>query len=129
MLFRSAEGETEEDTPELQEQVSTQRVQFPEGETGTLLANSVEPGQVQRYVVNAQQGQIVTVKITQASGPVTFDVSFPGGEPIADAEGVLYWNSYLPLGGDYSVDVRSSSAAEFTLDIQVVGQGTGSPQG
>ena len=124
-----AEGETEEGTPELQEQVSTQRVQFPEGETGTLLANSVEPGQVQRYVVNAQQGQIVTVKITQASGPVTFDVSFPGGEPIADAEGVLYWNSYLPLGGDYSVDVRSSSAAEFTLDIQIVGQGTGSPQG
>ena len=124
-----AEGETGEDTPELQEQVSTQRVQFPEGETGTLLANSVEPGQVQRYVVNAQQGQIVTVKITQASGPVTFDVSFPGGEPIADAEGVLYWNSYLPLGGDYSVDVRSSSAAEFTLDIQIVGQGSGNPQG
>ena len=125
----SIEDETEEGAPELQEQVSTQRVQFPEGETGTLLANSVEPGQVQRYVVNAQQGQIVTVKITQASGPVTFDVSFPGGEPIADAEGVLYWNSYLPLGGDYSVDVRSSSAAEFTLDIQIVGQGTGSPQG
>ena len=125
-----AEGEgAEEDTLEPQDQVSTQRVQFPEGETGTLLANSVGPGQVQRYVVNARQGQIVTVKITQASGPVTFDVSFPGGEPIADAEGVLYWNSYLPLGGDYSVDVRSSSEAEFTLDIQIVGQGTDSPQG
>ncbi|MEM9266136.1 MAG: serine/threonine-protein kinase [Cyanobacteria bacterium P01_F01_bin.13] len=112
-----------DEPPELQEQVSTQRVQFPEGQSGTLLANSVGPGRVQRYVVNAQQGQIITVKITQANGPVTFDVSFPGGEPIADAEGVLYWNSYLPLGGDYEVDVRASSAAEFTMDIQIVGQG------
>ena len=110
--------------PEVQEQVSSQRVQFPQGQSGILLANSVGPGRVQRYVVNAQQGQIVTVKITQASGPVTFDVAFPGGEPIADAEGVLYWNSYLPLGGDYAIDVRSSSAAEFTLDVQVVGQGS-----
>lgn len=114
---------------ELQEQVSTQRVQFSEGETGTVLANEVGPGRVQRYVVNAQQGQIITVKITQASGPVTFDVAFPGGEPIADAEGVLYWNSYLPLGGDYAIDVRSGSAAEFRLDVQIVGQGNENPQG
>lgn len=113
--------------PQPQEQISSQRVQFPEGATGTLLANSVGPGRVQRYLVNAQQGQIVTVKITQASGPVTFDVAFPGGEQIADAEGVLYWNSYLPLGGDYAIDVKSASAAEFTLDVQVVGQGSASP--
>ncbi|NEQ49640.1 MAG: serine/threonine protein kinase [Leptolyngbya sp. SIO3F4] len=121
-------GEAEVEPPEeIQEQISSQRIQFPEGQTGTLLANSVGPGRVQRYVVNAQQGQIITVKITQANGPVTFDVSFPGGEPISDAEGVLYWNSYLPLGGDYAVDVRSTSAAEFTLDVQIVGQGEESP--
>lgn len=110
-----------------QPQVSSQRVRFPEGATGTLLANSVGPGRVQRYLVNAQQGQIITVKITQASGPVTFDVAFPGGEQIADAEGVLYWNSYLPLGGDYAIDVKSASPSEFTLDVQVVGQGAASP--
>ncbi|NEZ63977.1 serine/threonine protein kinase [Leptolyngbyaceae cyanobacterium CCMR0082] len=112
---------------DVQEQVSTQRVQFPEGQTGTLLANSVGPGRVQRYMVNANQGQVITVKITQASGPVTFDVTFPGGEAIAEAEGVLYWNSVLPLGGDYAVDVRASSEANFTLDVQIVGQGTQSP--
>ncbi|MEL6129160.1 MAG: hypothetical protein AAFR30_04540, partial [Cyanobacteria bacterium J06628_4] len=117
-------GESDSEPPEVQEQVSSQRVLFPEGQTSTLLASSVGPGQVQKYVINAQQGQIITVKITQASGPVTFDVSFPGGESVADAEGVLYWNSYLPLGGDYEVDVRSSSAAEFTLDVQIVGQGS-----
>ncbi|MEM9804185.1 MAG: serine/threonine-protein kinase [Cyanobacteria bacterium P01_D01_bin.56] len=116
-----------EQSEEVQEQILSQRIQFPEGETGTLRANSVGPGRVQRYVVNAQQQQIMTVKIVQASGPVTFDVLFPGGEPMADAEGVLYWNSYLPLGGDYQIDVRSSSPAEFTLDIQVVGSGTESP--
>ncbi|MEM9486213.1 MAG: serine/threonine-protein kinase [Cyanobacteria bacterium P01_F01_bin.116] len=116
-----------DEQPEVQEQISSQRVQFPEGQTGTLLANSVGPGRVQRYVVNARQGQIITVKVTQASGPVTFDVLFPGGEAVAEAEGVLYWNSVLPLGGDYSVDVQATSPAEFTLDIQVVGQGADSP--
>ena len=124
----SSENGEEDDLAKLQDEISTQRVQFPEGQSGALLANSVGPGRVQRYVVNAQQGQIITVKITQANGPVTFDVSFPGGEPIADAEEVLYWNSYLPLGGDYAVDVRSSSEAEFTLDVQIVGQGTSLPQ-
>lgn len=119
--------EPDSESQEPQAQISTQRVRFPEGNTGTLLANSVGPGRVQRYVVNAQQGQIITVKITEASGPVTFDVSFPGGEAIADAEGVLYWNSYLPLGGDYSVDVKSTTDSEFTLDVQVVGQGSDSP--
>lgn len=114
-------GGAVEEPPEVQEQILSQRVQFPEGTTGTLRANSVGPGRVQRYVVNAQQQQIMTVRIVQASGPVTFDVLFPGGEPMADAEGVLYWNSYLPLGGDYQIDVRSGSPAEFTLDIQVVG--------
>ncbi|MEM6251349.1 MAG: serine/threonine-protein kinase [Cyanobacteria bacterium P01_D01_bin.156] len=113
-----------EESSEVQEQILSQRVQFPDGETGTLRSNSVGPGRVQRYVVNAQQQQIMTVRIVQASGPVTFDVLFPGGEPMADAEGVLYWNSYLPLGGDYQIDVRSPSTSEFTLDIQVVGSGT-----
>ena len=122
-----ADPDSGEQPPEVQEQILTQRVQFPEGETGTLRANSVGPGRVQRYVVNAQQQQIMTVKIVQASGPVTFDVLFPGGEPIAEAEGVLYWNSYLPLGGNYQIDVRSASPAEFTLDIQIVGGGTENP--
>ncbi len=122
-----AVGDPGGEPPAIQDQVSTQRVQFPEGQTGTLLANSVGAGRVQRYVVNARQGQIITVKVVQANGPVTFDVSFPGGESIPEAEGVLYWNSVLPLGGDYMVDVRATGEAEFTLDVQIVGQGSENP--
>lgn len=121
----SPDDEADVDETEIQEQISTQRVQFTEGETGTLLANSVGPGRVQRYVINAKQGQIMTVKTIQATGPVTFDVSFPGGD--VEAEGVSYWNSFLPLGGDYAIDVRAINAAEFKLDVQVVGQNSENP--
>lgn len=108
--------------PPVQEQVSSQRVSFSAGENSAQVANSVTPGNVRRYIVNARQGQIATIRLTQASGPVTFDVIGPDGEPIPEAEKVLYWNSYLPLGGDYAVDVRSSAPADFAINIQVTGQ-------
>jgi serine/threonine protein kinase len=107
----------------IQPEILEQRVQFPAGQTGTLVANGVGPGRIRRYVVNAQQGQIITVKFTQANGPVTFDVLMPGGEPMEEAEDVLFWQSYLPLGGDYAIDVSAPANSEFTLEIQVTGQG------
>ncbi|NEP18382.1 MAG: serine/threonine protein kinase [Leptolyngbya sp. SIO4C1] len=106
----------------VQPEILQQRVQFPAGETGVTVANSVGPGRVRRYIVNARQGQILSVQLQQASGPVTFDVRLPDGELMADASGVLFWQSYLPLGGDYAIDVKAPSSADFGLEIQVTGQ-------
>ena len=83
-----------------------------------LVANGVRPGQVRRYVVNAREGQILTAQITESQGPVVFDVLMPGGEMMADASGIVFWQSFLPVGGDYAIDVTSSQPAEFTLEIQ-----------
>jgi serine/threonine protein kinase len=126
------QGEGDTDSPDqegnsppddsIQPRVNEQQVQFPAGQTGTLLANSVGPGRVQRYTVNAQQGQIMTVQFTETQGPVTFDVRLPGGEPVEDASDVLFWQSYLPLGGNYSIDVKSPQDTSFTMEIQVIGQ-------
>ncbi|MEO1591248.1 MAG: serine/threonine-protein kinase [Cyanobacteria bacterium J06632_22] len=110
------------DEPPVQPEIVSQQVQFEPGTTSAQVSNSVGPGRVRRYVVNAQQGQIITVKIVQAQGPVTFDVQDPTGETMSEAENVLFWQSYLPLGGNYAVDVNSPSAAEFTLEIAITGQ-------
>ncbi|MEM8805078.1 MAG: protein kinase [Cyanobacteria bacterium P01_G01_bin.38] len=122
-----SEGEpTEPNTPPEeappQVEILEQRVQIPGGEEGVTVANGVGPGRVRRYVVNARQGQIITVKFTQANGPVTFDVMLPGGELMDDASGVLFWQSYLPVGGDYVIDVKSPNQAEFTMEIQIAVQ-------
>ncbi|MEL6248173.1 MAG: serine/threonine-protein kinase [Cyanobacteria bacterium J06627_15] len=110
------------DDPPVQPEITSQQVQFEAGATSAQVSNSVGPGRIRRYVVNAQQGQIITVKIIQAQGPVTFDVQAPTGEPMSEAENVLFWQSYLPLGGNYSVDVQSPAAAEFSLEIAITGQ-------
>ena len=111
------EPETTE-TP-VQPSIQSERVNFPSGADRILLANGVIPGEVRRYVVNAREGQIMTVRITDAQGPVGFDVLMPGGEMMADASGIVFWESYLPVGGDYSVDVSAAQSAQFTLEIVV----------
>ena len=51
-------------------------------------------------------------------GGVTFDVLMPGGEMIADAANLQLWAGCLPVGGDYSIDVKSGQFSEFTLQIE-----------
>lgn len=108
--------------PPVQPDVQSQRVNFPSGSDGVLVANGVRPGQVRRYVVNAREGQILTARITNSQGPVVFDVLMPGGEMMADASGIVFWQSFLPVGGDYAIDVKSSQASEFTLEIRASAQ-------
>ena len=116
-------GEPANCTPEpVQPEIVSQQVQFAAGTTSAQVSNSVGPGRIRRNVVNTPQGQIITARIIQAQGPVTFDVQDPTGEALSEAENVLFWQSYLPLGGNYSVDVQSPSAAEFTLEIAITAQ-------
>ncbi len=115
-------GTPEPSTPVTQPSIQSERVNFPSGADRILLANGVVPGEIRRYVVNAREGQIMTVRITDAQGPVGFDVLMPGGEMMADASGVVFWESYLPVGGDYSIDVSAAQSAQFTLEIGVSAQ-------
>ena len=55
-------------------------------------------GQIKRYIINAQEGQILTVRVLDSQGPVAFDVLMPGGELVADAAGLQSWQGFLPVG-------------------------------
>ena len=105
--------------PEVQIAVEELRVQFPEGRNGILMANNVGPGRIRRYVVNARQGQILSVQLSDLSGPATLKVYLPSGQLIEDASRVLFWEGYLPVGGDFQVEVSSPTSSEFTLDVRV----------
>ncbi len=107
-------------TPPIQQQVQSQRVSFPSGADGVSVANRVGPGQIRRYVVNAREGQFLSVQVTDSSGGrVDFDVLRPGGEMIADA---VWWESLVPVGGDYTIDVQADQPSEFTLAIRASAQ-------
>ena len=116
------EGGTTAPKQPVQKSIQSERVSFPSGADSILVANGVVPGTVRRYVINAREAQIMTVRLADTQGPATFDVLMPGGEMMADASGIVYWQSYLPVGGDYSIDVSATQAAEFTLEIGVSAQ-------
>ncbi len=98
--------------------VQSQRVSFPSGADSIRVANNVAPGQVKRYLVNAQEGQILTVRITESQAPVFFDLLLPSGDMVADADSLQTWQGLLPQGGDYSIDVTADQFSEFTLEIE-----------
>ena len=109
--------------PPAQRQVQSQRVSFPSGATGISVANEVGPGRIRRYVVNAKEGQILSVQVTDSSGGrVDFDVLKPGGEMIADASGIVWWEGLLQTGGDYAIDVQADQPSDFTLAIKASAQ-------
>ncbi|MGD1866299.1 MAG: protein kinase [Phormidesmis sp.] len=106
------------DEPLAEPTVQSQRVSFPSGAESMRVANNVGPNQIKRYLVNAKEGQILTVTVIESQGGVTFDVLMPGGEMVADAANLQLWSGFLPVGGDYSIDVKSGQFSEFTLQIE-----------
>ncbi len=105
--------------PPTQLNIQSQRISFPNGSQGIRVANSVGPGQLKRYVVNAKQGQILTVNALSSDQPVSFELLMPDGTVLPDASQLERWQGFLPLGGDYSVDVTAPERSEFTLEIQL----------
>lgn len=100
-------------------QIQEQRLRIPQGQTSVQATDSIGPDRIRRYVINAQQGQVMTIQLPNVSGPVALDVRFPGGELIDDAANVLSWQGQLPLGGDYIIDVSSPENANYTLKVTI----------
>lgn len=100
-------------------QIQEQRLRIPQGQTSVQATDSVGPDRIRRYLINAQQGQVMTIQLPNVSGPVALDVRFPGGELIDDAANVLSWQGQLPLGGDYIIDVSSPENANYTLKVTI----------
>ncbi|MGB3787033.1 MAG: serine/threonine-protein kinase [Phormidesmis sp.] len=105
--------------PPTQLDIQTQRISFPNGSQGIRVANSVGPSQLRRYVVNAKQGQILTVSALSSDRPVSFELLMPDGTVLPDASQLERWQGFLPLGGDYSIDVTAPDPSQFTLEIQL----------
>ncbi len=110
---------TDSDPPPTRLDIQSQRINFPSGSQGIRVANSVGPGQLRRYVVNAKQGQILTVSTLSSDQPVSFELLMPDGTVLPDASRLERWEGFLPLGGDYSIDVTASDPSQFTLEIQL----------
>lgn len=77
------------------------------------------PQQRTRYLVNVQQGQVLSVAVAQ--GAVTLDLLDPDGQPIEGATNLLNWQSQVLRSGDYQIDVipTTNEDIEFTVNIGI----------
>lgn len=106
------------EAPQEQANVQEQRIRFPVGRNNILVANSVGEGRIRRYIVNLRQGEVLEAALSSSTGPTTFTVRLPTGEPLGGAQAVELWEGEVPAGGDYAIDVVAPETVEFTLRIQ-----------
>lgn len=111
---------TPTETTEPEPEIVSERVQFPDGSSGAQVSAQVGPSLVRRYLLQAQEGQIMSAQITQ--GDVRLDVYRPSGSPISGANGVIFWQGTLDESGTFVIDVYSDNQDFFTLDLSVVGE-------
>ncbi len=97
-------------------QVEVEQVRFAEGESAERISDTASPSRVRRYLVNAQEGQVLTAQVID--GLVT-NIRSPDGELIENASQVLSWESQLTTGGDYQIDVIAPEETDFSLNVEV----------
>ncbi len=100
-----------------------QRVQFEPGETFAVVESAVVRGTTNQYVLDATQGQMMTVTITSPEQNAVFTLYGPHGQALAGAaegQDAIRWSGALPSTGDYIVSVGSTRGnAMYTLNVTI----------
>jgi hypothetical protein len=112
-------------------QIETRRVSIPSGKTSTTIKSSLKGDKTIDYLINAQQGQTLSVNLTTTNGANYFNVLAPGSDDVSVFTGSSDGNNYkgvLTASGDWKIRVylmrsaaRRNESANFTLQISVTG--------
>ena len=96
-----------------------QRVSFPAGSTGAELTGQLAPGASMRYVLGAQNGQDLYVRVAHRSGPrLDFQIFNPDGSFLLDMIPTdREYRGQLWQSGDHVVEVinRGGKMAEYNV--------------
>jgi len=109
---------TETPTPTLTPSFAAERINLDIGET-TIQSGQTSPQQIKRYLVNVQEGQILSVAVQE--GVVTLDIRNPDGELVQDASKVSSWQGQVSQSGEYQIDVitNQEQPTDFTLNASI----------
>lgn len=114
------------------------RVQFPAGQSGTTISESLTGYQSVEYLLGASAGQRMIVELVPSNPSTYFNVFAPGDRPgesaamyLAATNGLRY-DGVLPRNGDYRVQVfinrnaaRRNESTNYTLNISIGGAAEG----
>jgi hypothetical protein len=104
---------------------TTRRIQFARGRTTATLKGQIKKNQEIVYLLRANKGQTLSVRVAAASTPnhdVVFTINGPGNVSLME-EGDLNteWSGELPATGDYAINLGmiESESSHFTLEVSV----------
>jgi hypothetical protein len=116
--------------PASAQNVRTERVQFPRGQTGTVIDGTIQGGQIVDYVLGAQAGQTMSIGMTTSNASSYFNVTAPGASAamhIGSTKGNNF-RTVIPSSGDYRVRVylmrnaaRRNERADYRLNLSITG--------
>ena len=96
----------------------TVRVQFPSGSTGAELAGTVAPGGSVRYVLGAQNGQNLYVRVAPKNGRLEYEIFNPDNSFLLELiNASREYRGQLWQSGDHVIEVvnRGGQAIDFNV--------------
>ena len=109
----------------------TERVQFPRGESATILKGTLKGDRDVDYVVRAAAGQTLEVSLAASNPQAYFNVLPPGSDNVAMyvAQDGKPYRGVLPADGEYRIRVylmrpaaRRNETSTYTLTVGVAGK-------
>lgn len=101
----------------------TKRIHFKPGTNSAIINTSVLRGTRDIYLLGAQTGQTMTVKIESLENNALFDVEAPptkSGQRRVLRAGVTSWSGKLPDSGDYQITIGSTRGnASYRLTVTI----------
>lgn len=102
----------------------TKRIRFAKGKSSATVSGAVVRGDEDTYILGANVGQTMRVRITSAENNAVFQVMDDDGNYLSGAgegDDATNWTGKLPWKGDYKIIVggtRGNATYRLTVSIQ-----------
>ena len=103
-------------TVEVPTAAGTEIISFAEGKNRTQVTGQTSKQQIQRYLVNLEEGQQLSVIVTK--GAVTLDVRDPDGNELKGRND-FHWQGRVQRSGQYQIDVVPLTNSEVDFGVNV----------
>lgn len=99
--------------------VGTQRLKFALGKQSTMVTGSLNPRQVRRYIVKAQNNKMMILSGIQ--GAVNVSVISPRGDRIGETTVQSNsWQGRVPMDGDYVIEIATEKVkSDYQVGIEI----------
>lgn len=98
------------------------RLNIPPGSSSVSQVGSLAGLETDRYVLNATQGQSMTVRVTTTATGVSLAIYNPAGTAIKPADATLTWTGTVAQTGDHRIDIANTTTTanvSYTLEVSL----------